>query len=280
MKINKDSLQARIQNIIKQKNIPSNVILQQFFFESFIKRLANSKYSKNYVLKGGCLLSNNLGIDYRSTMDIDFLMKNASFEKERIRFIIEEICKIDVDDLIAFDLINIENIRQDDQYGGFKIILLGKLENIKVNVNIDIAVGDPITPNAINYSYKCLFNNEIINIQSYNFETILAEKLQTILSRGVTNSRCKDFYDIYIIDTLRFDTINLSVFVKAFNTTCRNRNTVFAKQEALEIVNNLNESSILSNRWNNYIKKNLYAKDVEYISTINSLKKLISCIYS
>lgn len=279
MKINKNSLQARIKTIVAQKNVPSNVILQEFFFESFLKRLAKSKYSSNYILKGGCLLSNNLGIDYRSTMDIDFLVTKMSLEKDLIEVTIKEVCLINVDDFVKLHFISIDGIREGDQYGGYKITLLGKLENIKVNIYIDIATGDPITPHAVVYSYKCLFDDCAINIPSYNFETILAEKLQTILSRGITNSRCKDFYDIYIIKTLKFDSINTKDLTAAFKKTCEYRGTVFSKEKAVKIINNLSENKIILDRWANYIKKHPFASNIDFKIVINKILELIIVCY-
>lgn len=275
MKINKNSLQARIKTVVAQKNVPSNIVLQEFFFESFLKRLANSKYSSNYILKGGCLLSNNLGIDYRSTMDIDFLVTKMSLQKDVIEATIKDVCLINVDDFVKFNLIDISDIRDDDQYGGYKITLLGTLENIKVNIYIDIAAGDPITPHAIEYSYKCLFDDCTINIPSYNFETILAEKLQTILSRGITNSRCKDFYDIYIIKTLKFDNVNTKDLTVAFKKTCEYRGTAFSKEEAVKIINNLSENKMVLDRWMNYIKKHSFASNIDFKIVINKILELI-----
>lgn len=180
MKINKNSLQARIQNLSIQKGVPSNVILQDYFFDAFLKRLAKSKYVDNFVFKGGFLLSATLGIDFRSTMDMDFLITKLMMTKKNIEKIFKEIADIEVDDYIHFEFVDIADIRQEDVYGGFNVYLLGRLENIKVVVSVDVATGDPITPSSVSYKYKCLFDNEVLIFAAYNFETIIAEKLQTI----------------------------------------------------------------------------------------------------
>ena len=233
MKINKNSSQARVQNLSTQKGVPSNVILQNYFFDAFIKRLASSKYSGNFIFKGGFLLSTSLGIDYRSTMDIDFLLSKLSLEKEKIEKVFKEIISIDVDDLVVFEFNKISNIRENDQYGGLNITLTGKIENIKVPVNIDVAAGDPITPSSVLYTYKCMFDEETINFQSYNYETIISEKLQTLLSRSITNSRSKDFYDLYIITKLKYESIDKDLLFSAFQNTCKYRNTYFSKETAI-----------------------------------------------
>ena len=193
MKINKNSLQARIKNIRDKLDVPSNVILQNYFFDRFLMRLSKSKYSNNFIFKGGQLLSSYLGLEFRSTLDMDFCLNGFSLEKEIIFNILDEIINIDVGDLVSFEIKEISNIREIDIYGGYNVALLARLENIKTDISIDIATGDPITPNAILHSYKCLFEEKSIELNAYNFETILAEKIQTILDRGISNSRSKDF---------------------------------------------------------------------------------------
>ena len=275
MKINKNSLQARIKNLSSQKGVPSNVILQDYFFDAFLKRIAKSQYAENFVFKGGFLLSTTLGIDFRSTMDMDFLLTKLAMNKENIKKIFKEIAEIDVDDNITFKFVDINDIRQEDEYGGFNVSLLGRLENVKVVVSIDIATGDPITPSSVSYNYRCLFDNEILIFAAYNFETIIAEKLQTILNRGVTNSRSKDFYDLYIIYKLRWNDINVSTLKEAFNNTCRYRNTIFSLGHATEIKNQIENDLSMQKRWESFSKKNEFASDISFSDTISVLNIIL-----
>ena len=275
MKINKNSLQARIKNLSSQKGVPSNVILQDYFFDAFLKRIAKSQYAENFVFKGGFLLSTTLGIDFRSTMDMDFLLTKLAMNKENIKKIFKEIAEIDVDDNITFKFVDINDIRQEDEYGGFNVSLLGRLENVKVVVSIDIATGDPITPSSVSYNYRCLFDNEILIFAAYNFETIIAEKLQTILNRGVTNSRSKDFYDLYIIYKLRWNDINVSTLKEAFNNTCRYRNTIFSSGHATEIKNQIENDLSMQKRWESFSKKNEFASDISFSDTISVLNIIL-----
>ena len=275
MKINKNSLQARIKNLSSQKGVPSNVILQDYFFDAFLKRIAKSQYAENFVFKGGFLLSTTLGIDFRSTMDMDFLLTKLAMNKENIEKIFKEIAEIDVDDNITFKFVDINDIRQEDEYGGFNVSLLGRLENVKVVVSIDIATGDPITPSSVSYNYRCLFDNEILIFAAYNFETIIAEKLQTILSKGVTNSRSKDFYDLYIIYKLRWNDINVSTLKEAFNNTCRYRNTIFSSGHATEIKNQIENDLSMQKRWESFSKKNEFASDISFSDTISVLNIIL-----
>ncbi len=278
MRINKDSLQARVKNLANKKKVPSNTILQDYFFDAFLRRLSKSKYIKNFVFKGGFLLSTDLGIDFRSTMDIDFLLRNLAFEKESIKNIFKEIKDIDADDNVTFDFREITKIREEDVYGGYNVSLLGKLENIKVPVSIDVATGDPITPSSITYRYKCLFDDSFIEFPSYNFETIVAEKLQTILYRGTANSRSKDYYDIYIINKLRIDDINPNHLRAAFNNTCEHRGTTFTKEEVLEIVQTIETSKTIQDRWARYTEKNAFASKIPFSEIAEALRFFVNMV--
>ena len=160
MKINKSSLQARVNNLANEKGVPANVILQDYFFDAFLKRLAVSSYADNFVFKGGFLLSTSLGINYRSTVDIDFLLRKESLTRDNIETIFRNIIATKIDDNITFEYLGLEEIRKEDEYGGFNVSLIGRLENIKQPVSIDIATGDPITPSAVVYTHKCLFDDE------------------------------------------------------------------------------------------------------------------------
>lgn len=275
MLINKNSLQARINNLSTKTGVHPNILLKSFFFDAFLKRLAASKYADKFVFKGGFFLSTSLGINLRSTMDIDFLLRKMNLTMENIVNVLKEVSLIDIGDNVTFEYQNINEIRQDDEYGGYNIVLLGKLENIKETISIDVATGDPITPSPMDYRYKCLFDDEILSFKAYNFETILAEKLQTILFRGIANSRSKDFYDIFIIYKLRWNDIDTKVLKEAFVNTCNYRGTVFAKDEALRIVDRIKNDSQMESRWKTYSKRNQFAKNIEFKDILNPLETII-----
>ena len=212
-------------------------------------------------------------------MDMDFLLTKLAMDKENIEKIFKGIAEIDVDDNITFEFVDINDIRQEDEYGGFNVSLLGRLENVKVVVSIDIATGDPITPSSVSYNYRCLFDNEILTFAAYNFETIIAEKLQTILNRGVTNSRSKDFYDLYIIYKLRWNDINVSTLKEAFNNTCRYRNTIFSSGHATEIKNQIENDLSMQKRWESFSKKNEFASDISFSDTISVLNIILKTAF-
>lgn len=255
-----------------------NVILQDYFFDAFIKRLAKSKYKDNFVFKGGFLLSTIFGIDLRHTMDIDFLLKNKVLTKENVLNIIQEVIQTPVEDNVTFEFNDISEIRKDDEYGGYCVSLFGYLENIRNTVNIDIATGDPITPSAVTHCYKCMFSGEEIELQSYNFETIVAEKLQTVLKRGAENSRCKDFYDLYIISKIKLKSMNQDNIKLAFENTCIHRGTKFTREDALMILDDLQNSKEMLIRWAAYQKRSTFASGIKFHETLFAVAEFVNIV--
>ena len=279
MKINKNSLQARINNLSKEMNVHANVLLVSFFFDAFISRLAKSTYADRFVFKGGFYLATLLGVKNRYTADIDFLLRREIMNENRLKEIFSDIIATDADDSITFEISDISPIRAKDAYGGFSILLTGRLENIRQNFHVDVATGDPITPEDIEYSYQSLISHETIAFRAYNLETVLAEKLQTIFTLGLINSRCKDYYDIYIIKQLQWNNINVSDLKRAFDTTCRYRKTPFKKEDVLEFFEEISNSEIFLARWKNYAEKSSFAKDVPFAATIESCKSILDFIF-
>ena len=279
MKINKNSLQARINNLSKEMGVHANVLLVSFFFDAFISRLAKSTYANKFVFKGGFYLATLLGVKNRYTADIDFLLRKETMNENRLKEIFTDIIAIGADDSITFEISDISPIRNEDAYGGFSILLTGHLENVRQSFHVDVATGDPITPKDIEYSYQSLISNETIAFRAYNLETVVAEKLQTILFRGLLNSRCKDYYDIYIIHQLQWRKISIPDLRKSFETTCQYRKTPFEREKSLLILEEISKSDILQTRWKNYAKKTSFAKDVPFEATIESCKEILDCIF-
>ncbi len=197
--INKDSLKARANSLSKELNVSQNLIYNRFFYDAFLARLSSSKYKNKLILKGGLYLSSIFGIETRNTMDVDFYVKKVSMEKELIINLIKDIASIDKNDGIIFRVVDISNIRDNDLYGGFQIDILGFLDNVRCQFSIDVATGDPIIPCECTYDYKCLVSGEVLPIKAYSLESIIAEKFETIISRGIVNSRSKDYYDLFIL---------------------------------------------------------------------------------
>lgn len=270
--MNSMQVKYKLKNIAEKKGISINLVMKSYIFERFITRLSVSKYRDNFILKGGCLLSSLFGIESRSTMDIDSVITKTKFTKDNILRMVNSIISIKLDDNVEFSIKNIRTIRDEDEYGGYRINLVFKFENIRDGLQIDIATGDPITPKAITYKYKNLLDDTFVNIWAYNLETIIAEKIETILSKIDASSRMKDYYDVYLIYKFKWEYINQNSFIKAMENTFNKRKFNGNILELFEIVKN---SEILKERWKNYSKKYNYANNISYEEIIECLEKII-----
>ncbi len=273
--MNSMQLKDKLRNISKEKQVDFNTLLRLYMYDRFIERLSKSKYKDNFILKGGFYLSTLFGVENRTTMDIDTAFRNVNFTEETIVKIIKEIISIEIEDNAKLNYLGISPIRDEDEYGGFRVDIKIEIENIKEKFHIDIATGDPITPKEIRYKYKPILGDNYINLWAYNLETVLAEKLETILSRVELNGRMRDFYDIYLIYTKEWENINKNNFRKAINKTFFKREYKSNPTEAINIIKN---SELLRMRWKNYQKKYEYAKDVYFDDILYCIEDIIKQI--
>lgn len=267
------STKDKLRNIAREKNVDFNCVMRFYMYDRFIERLSKSQYRDNFVLKGGFYLSRLFGIDNRSTMDIDAAIRKAKFTNSNIIKMITDIINININDNVKLNIIKTEPIRTEDEYGGLRITIVFNLETIKDQFHIDVATGDPIYPRPISFNYESLIDNEVYKVWSYNLETVLAEKIETILSKLETSSRMKDYYDIYLI--YKFSKIDITKFRKAVEKTFEKR------KFKSDLVNNLNivkNSQILREKWASYSRKNNYANNISYDETINCLTEFIEII--
>ena len=269
---NKDSLKAKASNLAKQTNIPNKYIIQNFMFEALLKRISNSNYKDKFIIKGGLLLSSIFGVNLRSTMDLDTTIKGLPLNKSTITKVITEIINIDLKDNITFEIENIKDIREEELYSGFEVNLKADFDGLKTNLMIDITTGDIITYKEVEFKYNTLFDNDTINIMTYNYETIIAEKFESIISRNIDNTRMKDYYDLYMFVNLKWNDINKETLRKAIINTSKNRETISYIENANDYINLIEDDSKLKSLWNNYQKNYEYAKDISFEDTIKSIK--------
>lgn len=272
--MNKDSLKAKAKNVAQKYNLDSRYIIQYVMFESLIRRISISKYKENIIIKGGFLLSSIFGFNQRSTMDMDATLKGMNLNKENVLNIIKDIIAIDINDGVRYEIFSIKDIRLEKKYPGFKIHLLAYLEDLRTHLMIDITTGDVITLKEIDYEYNTIFDNETINIMSYNIETIIAEKFETIISRNVINSRMKDYYDLYMFTTLKWDNVNKNLLKIAINNTCNNRKTTNYLNDSSNYINLISKNGDLKKLWKEYQNKNVYAKNINFEDTILAISKI------
>lgn len=273
--MNSMQLKEKIRNIAIKKNVDFNSVFRLYMYDRFIERLSVSRYKDNFILKGGFYLSSMFGLENRTTMDIDTAITKAIFNEDNIRQMLESIVKIDLDDNSTLELLKLGPIREKDEYGGYRAIISVKIENIRESFQIDIATGDPITPKSIIYKYFLTLGDKYINLWAYNIETVLAEKIETILTRATASSRTRDYYDIYLIYKMYWDNINIDYFKKAVKNTFKKRSFNKDIRETISIIKN---SSVLKERWISYSKEYKYAKDISFSEVLICLESIMEVI--
>lgn len=276
--MNKDSITQKLRNRAKELDLNYNLVLSKFFFDEFLKLISISVHRENFMLKGGMLLTYTLGVQNRSTQDIDFLVKGFPIKTIELKRILKEILGNTNKKDIWFELNDtVEEIKEEDKYGGLRFHVIRHLANIRIPFIIDIATGDPIYPLPKLERYSTILGDNI-ELNMYPLETVLSEKLQTILTRAENNSRSKDFYDIYAILKNKLEVININELKEAFSKTFSYRKTEVSKDEAKVIVSHIDNDSLIIERWIRYQKKNPYAKGIEFSEIIESLNTLIEIV--
>ena len=273
--MNSIQLKDKLKNISKEKNVDFNTLLRLYMYDRFIERLSLSKYKDNFILKGGFYLSTLFGVENRTTMDIDTAFKNANFNERTIVEMLKEILSIEINDNAKLNYLGLSPIRNEAEYGGFRADIQIEIDNIKEKFHVDIATGDPITPKEINYKYKPILGDNYIKLWAYNIETVLAEKIETVLKRVELNGRMRDFYDIYLIYTRDWENVNLEYFRNAIEKTFYKREYVGEPLVALDLII---DSNVLKERWKNYQKRYKYASNIDFDEILICLKKIIDII--
>lgn len=271
------SLKAKIKNYAKNNKIAAQVVLQNYMFERFLARLSQSEYKNKFVIKGGMLIAAMVGLDTRATMDLDTTIRNMALREEKLRNAIESIGAIDLNDEMRFCLISIEPIRKDDRYGGYRVRLNALYDSITTPLSIDVSTGDVITPGAVTFEFCRMFDeDQTIELLAYNIETVLAEKVETILSRGVFNTRPRDFYDVYILVTTK--QFSREIFIEALVATSEHRGSTEIISDKKSLLERIASSSELQEMWIKYQKKFAYAQTIEYASIIVILGDLLGVV--
>ena len=270
--INIMQLKAKIKNISKEKNISAQLVLQNYMMERFIERIALSDFQDQMIIKGGLLISSIVGLDSRATMDIDMTLKGKPVNEAFILDYINEISRININDEVKFDVVSITEILEMDDYFGFKVSLIAGIGTMKIPLKIDITTGDKIISSEISYEYPLMFENRSIKIKAYNLETILSEKIETIISRGNQNTRMRDFYDIYILLKLKSKNIDYNILRLAIEETSQKRDSLNLLLNYKEIISNIENNNEMLVRWENYRNSFNYARTIDF----NEICKLLT----
>lgn len=267
---NAKSLMDKSRNLAQNYRITTNEVLQNFMFERILERLSISKYKNNFILKGGLLLSSIMGINTRTTMDMDTCIKGIDLTDEQLYEVLNEILSIDIEDGVIFEIKNSKAIREEDTYGGLRYNIVAKFDNIRVDLSIDIATGDLITPHEIEYDYKMMFENRSLKIMAYNIESIIAEKFQTVIARGILNSRMKDYYDLYYLVT--YKDYSREKLKNAIIRTFNKRETEIKKID--EILLEIKNSEFVKDMWTSYSQQYTYSRKIGFEDVFYVIQKI------
>ena len=269
-------IKEKAKIIEKNHNLNHYEILQRYMFERILERISVSDYRDNFILKGGLLLSAMFGIDNRTTKDMDTTITGIDVSKEKMVSVLNQILSINLNDSVKFDVVDITDIREEDEYGGNKYHIVGRKDNLKVNLEIDISTGDKVTPRELKFNYPLLFEDKTILINSYNIETILSEKIETILKRGKFNSRMKDFYDVYFFINNLKNEIDIDILKQAIENTFTKRDSFECLNDYEKIINSIRESEKIKKLWQTYSTKYKYANNITLEKILDLLLTFIN----
>lgn len=278
MNLTDAQIRGRIKNLAEQNNADSRVLMRLYMMERYLERVSVSKYRNNFIVKGGVLVTSLLGISMRSTMDIDTTIQNYDLSLENTKKMIEDISRIDIDDGVDFTIKSAMKIMDDMEYPGIRFALDSRIGRMITPIKIDVSTGVTITPRAIEYDYKLMLENCSISILSYNIETVFAEKLQTILSRGILNTRMRDFYHVHVLLVSHKRDVDREILKRAFHATCKNRKTENIIDNLKSIYESIACDEKLSLLWLSYQRKYSYAKDIDFCSVLLSLDALLKLL--
>ena len=269
-------LKDLIRNLSKKKSADAQILMRNYMMERFLERISLSEYKEKFILKGGMLVAAMVGLDARATMDLDATIKGANVSLTDVETIISNIIAIPIDDGVSFRIKRISEIMEEADYQGVRVSMETKFDGVITPLKIDISTGDIITPKEIRYRFNLMLEDRTIEVWAYNLETVLAEKLETVISRNVTNTRMRDFYDIYILQKLHGEQLNKEILWNALVATARKRGTLeqIESVDIREIFDEIETSSVMENLWKAYQKNYSYAVDISWHIVMESVRYL------
>lgn len=274
--MNADKLNYLIRKISEEQNLNVELVYRNYMYERFLERLSKSKYRDDFIIKGGFLIGSMIGIDNRVTKDIDLTLREASIEKQKLIEIFHEISQTKTDDNIIFEYKGIKEIREQLDYPGYRLSFDALLQKTRIHLQLDVSTGDIVVPDAINYRHKCIFEDKTISIRAYSLETVLSEKLESIISWGIVGSRLRDYYDIYVLVGLNHNQIDYEMLRKSLQATSSQRGTLNQLKDYQIVINDIKEDIVLQEEWNKFQNTYEYARDIEFIETILIIEKTLN----
>ena len=268
-------LKALIRNLSKEKQVDPGILLRNYMLERLLERISISDYKENFILKGGMLVAAIVGLDTRSTMDMDATIKGQEMSKKAMTEMFKSILLVCVDDGVLMDLKNVEEIHDDAEYAGLRISIETIFDRTRQMLKVDVTTGEKVTPKEIKYKFKLMLENRHIEVMAYNIETVLAEKIETIITRSTSNTRMRDFYDIYIITKLQYNNIEFELYKEALVATSKRRGTLSQIQDAGVEIEHIATNSIMIDLWKRYQRKFTYAEGIKWDEVIEAVRRFI-----
>ena len=272
-------LKALIRNIADEKRISAQLVMQNYMMERLLERISLSSYKKNFIVKGGFLISAIVGLDTRTTMDLDTTVKNFELTHHVIRRVFEEVCTIPVPDDVVFEVVGTSDIREANDYPGIRVSLKANYLPMSISLLVDVTVGDVITPCEIEYTFPLMFDARSISIMAYSVETVLAEKLETVVSRGVANTRPRDYYDIYILWKMHCEEPVSEILKKAIRQTAEKREASSVMRRYDSILSDVLDNSQMQAFWDKYRANYDYAANITFEMAVNTAKEILVAVY-
>ena len=269
-------LKAKVRNLSAGDSRKAQTLIRNYIMERFLERVALSRYRNNFILKGGMLVAAVVGLETRATMDIDTTVKSLKLDMENATEIIKEIIATEVADGVNFRITRVTDIMEEHDYPGIRFMLEASLDNLRQAIKIDISTGDIITPSAVEFSYHLMFEDRSISLLTYNLETLLAEKMETIMSRGLANTRMRDFYDIHVISSQRF--FDQEVLKNAFYATSEKRETVVQIPDFIDTISSIESDEVMKSQWENFKNDSFFVNELSWTEVIESVKDLAAII--
>lgn len=278
----KNAMQTKaiMKRMAKELNISAQLVLQNYMLERFLERLSVSRYQQNFIIKGGFLIAAMVGLESRATMDLDVTIKAVRLNEDTLKKMVEEIIRIDLQDDVHFSFLTIDKIREQDDYLGYRVALSANYPPMVVPIKLDITTGDKITPREIEYQYKLILEDRTIKVLAYNLASILAEKLETVISRGDQNTRPRDYYDIYMLTKLQAEKLNLSILASALEATTTKRASSAIIKQYRDILMLVRNSEAMNQQWVNYQNQFAYARNIKFSDTCNAVLHLMDSLQS
>ena len=269
-------LKAKIRNLSAGDSRKAQTLIRNYIMERFLERVALSRYRNNFILKGGMLVAAVVGLDTRATMDIDTTVKSLHLDMENARRIIEEIIAVEIPDGVDFHITKATDIMEEHDYSGIRFMLEASIDNLRQAIKIDISTGDVITPRAVEYSYHLMFEDRSISLLTYNLETLLAEKMETIMSRGTANTRMRDFYDIYVISSQK--SFDQDVLKNAFYATSEKRETIVQIPDFIDTISSIESDEVMKSQWENFRNDSFFVGELSWAEVMASVRNLAEII--